>query len=154
MNELIFMRDPFATIRDNMFKGLEVFMDMDLSHESKGLRKLIHRPHNLLTKKDDTGNVVSYGLQVVYTPFKKNEIKVEVLGSNLTVKCGLENKTRDDDMDFCGISHQSYEFTLPLAENIDCEKITANAEDGILYITLPVKQVKEQKDEPFVIEVQ
>ena len=56
-------------------------------------------------------------------------------------------------MTYCGISHQSYEFSLPLAENIDTAKISAKAEDGILYISLPVKKAEEKKTEALQIEV-
>ena len=137
----------------NMFKNLEAVMDFDFNKESRGLKRWIKRPHNLITKKDKDGKIEKYQLELVYTPFKKDEVKVEVLEGVLNVKCGSENKIKDEDMDYCGISHQSYSFSIPLADAIDVNAIEAKAEDGILYIELPVKKLEEKKALPISIEV-
>lgn len=150
MNTLIFGSPLFT----NMFRDLEAMMDYDFNKESKGLKRLINRPHNLLTRRDEYNNVIAYEMQIVYTPFKKSDVKVEILDGVLTVKCGLENKVKDEDMTYCGISHQSYQFSLPLADTIDTTKIVAKAEDGLLYISLPVKRIEEKKSEALQIEVQ
>ena len=138
----------------NMFKNLEAVMDFDFNKESRGLKRWIKRPHNLITKKDKDGKIEKYQLELVYTPFKKDEVKVEVLEGVLNVKCGSENKVKDEDMDYCGISHQSYSFSIPLADEIDVNAIEAKAEDGILYIELPVKKSEEKKGLPISIEVE
>lgn len=137
----------------DMFRELEAMMNYNFNKESKGLKKLISRPHNLITRKSEDGTIESFDLEVVYTPFAKSEVKVELLNNVLSVKCGSDNKVKDEDMTYCGISHQSYEFSLPLADTIDTTKISAKAEDGILYISLPLKKVEEKKDEPLQIEV-
>ena len=149
MNELMFS-DPFA----NMFKEMEAIMDFDFSRQSRGLKKLIKRPHNLITNKDENGKVTSFDLEVVYTPFKKSECKVKIQDNVLSVECGSENKVKDADMDYCGISHQSYSFALPLAECIDTKLITAIAEDGMLYINLPVKKLEDKKSTELEIQIQ
>lgn len=89
-----------------------------------------------------------------YTPFKKSDVHVKVVDNSLSVRCGSENLEKDDDMDYCGISRQSYEFRLPLSETVDAKLITARAEDGMLYITLPAKKVEEKKEDTQVIEIQ
>ena len=107
----------------NMFKNLEAVMDFDFNKESRGLKRWIKRPHNLINKKDKDGKIEKYQLELVYTPFKKDEVKVEVLEGVLNVKCGSENKVKDEDMDYCGISHQSYSFSIALADEIDVNAI-------------------------------
>lgn len=140
---------------DNMFRRMDALMSYPLSAiENRGLKSIIRRPHNLITKKDENGNAISYGIDVVYTPFKRDEVKVEVLNNVLTVKCGTENRTKDESMEYCGISQQSYEFSIPLSELIDCTAISAKAEDGILHIDLPIKKIEEKKLIPLNIEVQ
>lgn len=151
MNELM-MHDQFMPFT-NMFRNLEAMMDFDFGRESKGLRKWLHRPHNLMTKKDKDGKIESYQIQIVYTPFKKDEVNVQILDNVLTVKCGAENKIKDEDMDYCGISHQSYEFSIPLSDSVDTTAIEAKAEDGMLYITLPVKKASEDKKVPLQIDI-
>lgn len=140
---------------ENMFKRVDAMINYptSTSFENRGLRSIIHRPHNLITKKDADGNVEKFSLEVVYTPFSKDEVKVEVLDHVLTVKCGSENKVRDEEMDYCGISHKSYEFSFPLSDKIDETAIEAKAEDGILYIDFPVKKEVVVKPEPLKIEV-
>ena len=65
---------------DNMFRRMDALMSYPLSAiENRGLKSIIRRPHNLITKKDENGNVISYGIDVVYTPFKRDEVKVEVV---------------------------------------------------------------------------
>lgn len=135
---------------DSMFKQMDAMFNYQLSSiGNRGLKPIISRPHNLITKRDKDGKVTGYTIEVVYTPFRKNEVKVEVDGRNLSVRCGTENKTRDEAMDYCGISYQSYKFTIPLSDDIDVNAIDAKAEDGILEIQLPVKQI-EQKQQPVI----
>ena len=137
----------------NMFRNLEAIMDFDFNKESGGLKRWIKRPHNLITKKDKDGKIESYQLEMVYTPFKKNDVKVEILDGTLTVKCGSENKIKDEDMDYCGISHQSYSFSIPLSDSIDIGAIDAKAEDGVLRIGLPVKKIEDKKPLSISVEV-
>ena len=139
---------------ENMFRRMDALAHYPLADfTNRGLKSIIHRPHNLLTKKDESGNVIGYQVAVVYTPFSKNDVKVEVLNNQLTVKCGSENKIKDEDMDYCGISHQAYSFTIPLSDIVDVNAITAKADDGILYIDLPIKKIEEKKIAPLSIEV-
>jgi HSP20 family protein len=108
--------------------------------KTRGIRSLLKRPHNCITIKDDKGNTTGYSLETVYTPFKKDDVNVSVENNVLTVKCGKENKIKDEKMDYCGVSYQSYEFSVPLADNVDTTKITAKAEDGMLRIDMPLKE--------------
>ncbi len=151
MNELM-LNDTWFPF-ENMFKNLEAVMDFDFNKESRGLKRWIKRPHNLITKKDKDGKIEKYQLETVYTPFKKDDVKIEVLDGMLTVKCGSENKVNDEDMDYCGISRQSYSFSIPLSDSIDISAINAKAEDGVLYIDLPVKKIEDKKTIPVQIEV-
>jgi hypothetical protein len=66
----------------------------------------------------------------------------------------VENNAVSKLLSVNGISQQSYEFSIPLAESIDCNSISAKAEDGILRIDLPTKKIEEKKSVPLTIEVQ
>lgn len=148
----VYTRDPWRSI----FSEIKSMVDDTLGAEfqNRGLKKLITKPHNLMTRKDENGNIVSFSLEVVYTPFKKSDVKVKVFENVLTVTCGSENNVKDPDMIYCGISNQSYTFSIPLTDNVDIEKITARAEDGILYLDLPIKKpVVKEDPAPLMIEV-
>jgi len=134
---------------DNMFRQMDAMFNYPLSCDTtknRGLRSRIKKPHNLITNRDKDGKVTGYSIETVYTPFSKDDVKVEVKNNVLTVKCGKENKIKDENMDYCGVSYQSYEFSLPLSESVDMSKISAKADDGMLRIDIPVKEELPNKD--------
>ena len=81
-----------SSIWDDMFRmadALTLYPAKEKSLENNGLKRLIGRPHNIVNVKDKDGNVVAQKLEVVTTPFKKNEVSVTVGTNNmLEVKCG------------------------------------------------------------------
>ena len=106
--------------------------------------------HNLYTIKDDDGNVVLYRIEIVTTPFKKDDIKVRLSENNiLTIQCGNENFHHEDEkhLTYRGISSQSYSFSLRLSNFIDCKNITAHNQDGILRIDMPVSMNESEPQE-------
>lgn len=135
---------------DNMFKQMDAIFNYPISSDNTkkhGLKSIIKRPHNLITNKDENGKIIGYQLETVYTPFSKEDVKIEIKNGNIiTVKCGKENKVRDVDMDYCGVSYQSYEFSLPLDDSTDIKNITAKAEDGMLRINMPLKKEEPKED--------
>lgn len=89
------------------------------------------------------------------TPFKKEDVKVKVVGNTLSVECGAENKLDEDDESviYRGISAQSWEFALQLAPSVDKQGITAENRDGMLTIVLPLKKAEEKKPDQIDIEI-
>lgn len=143
---------------DRMWRNLDAMFNYPLTvdgskFKTRGLKNVINRPHNLITKKDDSGVVKSFQLEVPYTPFKKDEVNVEVKDNVLTVSCGTENKVKDEEMDFSSISYQSFSFSIPLSDTVDIKNISAKAEDGMLRIDLPAKALECKKDDVLKIEV-
>lgn len=120
--------------------------------ENHGLRN-IKRPHNLVNVKDENGNVMAQKLSVVTTPFKKEDVSVQVAGDTLVVKCGSENLKDADDEEviFRGISSQSYEFSLKLSKSVDKARISAENVDGVLTVTLPL--IREDEKTQDVIDI-
>ena len=144
---------------DEMWRDMDWFFNRPLQLEdntafkNRGLKRVIGRPHSLLTRKDTNGNVTGWGLELPYTPFTKDEVNVEVKDHTLVVTCGTENKTKDKEMDFSDISYQMFSFSIPLSDNVDVTKISAKADDGMLRIELPAKVIEEKKPEVLKIEV-
>jgi len=143
---------------DRMWRNMDAIFSYpllqdDSKFETRGLKQIIKRPHNLITKKDDKGTVTGYALELPYTPFKKNEVSVEVKDNVLMVTCGTENKVKDEEMDFSNISYQSFSFSIPLSDTVDIKNISATADDGMLRIDLPAKAIEEKKDDVLKIEV-
>lgn len=150
----------YSMIEDvnRMWRNLDAMFNYPLfegesKFKTRGLKQIINRPHNLITKKDERGNVKSFSLELPYTPFSRDEVNVEVKDRVLTVSCGTENKVKDEEMDFSSISYQNFSFSIPLADTIDVNGITAKAEDGMLRIDLPARALEEKKDDVLKIEV-
>lgn len=144
---------------DEMWRDMDWFFNRPLQigngseFKNRGLKRVIGRPHSLITKKDKDGNVTGWALELPYTPFKKSEVNVEVKDNALVVTCGTENKTRDEEMDFSDISYQMFNFSIPLSDNVDVSKISAVADDGMLRVELPAKAIEEKKPDVLKIEV-
>lgn len=141
--------DPFAGFFPSIFND-DWFSDFRDNFASRGLKKIIQRPHDLVNVKDEDGNVVGQKLSLVYTPFKKDQIKVTVEGDLLSVSIGDEKKEEKKDENgeivYKGISTQSTKFALKLTDQIDKKSVTAKADDGMLHIDLPfVKKAEEPK---------
>ena len=150
--------NPLATWDDmwqNMLALTEYPFNNGKNLMNTGLRKLIGRPHNLVNVTDKDGNIIEQRLEVVTTPFKKEDVDVQVSGNTLTVRCGSEAeelKTVPEDENkqekylYKGISEQYYTFSLKLSDKIDKAGIKAKNQDGVLTITLPYKQVESDGD--------
>lgn len=139
------------TLQDSFFDDMFFRPALSMNKTFKELDKILdkgfpslNRPHNLYTYKDESGNIIGNKLQVVTTPFKKEDVSVEISRDTLTIKCGSENK-KDEDISSCvyhGISSQMYQFSLRLNEKVDKDHIEAKNEDGILTIKMPYKKLE------------
>ncbi len=161
------MMKPLATW-DDMWQNMIALTEYPMNGKTLkdiGLRKLITRPHNIVNVTDPkTKKVIEQRLEVVTTPFKKAEVKVEISGKNLIVKCGTDSKIGDtygetkaidapeENYLYKGISEQYYTFQLKLSDKVDVANIKAKNQDGILTVTLPYK--KEELSEVAQIEVE
>ena len=152
-----------SSIWDDMFRMADAFTlypTKERRLENNGLKQLIGRPHNLVNVKDEKGNITAQRLEVVTTPFKKNEVSVEVDVNNmLTVKCGkeeVEDKKSEDGESYIykGISTQNYTFSIKLGDNVDKDAIKAKNEDGVLVVTLPFKKKEDEPKQITQIEVE
>lgn len=135
---------------NDMFRTMDALMqypEKKNNIETQGLKSLIHRPHNIINVKDEKGDIVAQRLEVVTTPFTKDDVKVTVEDSVLTVQCGSEKKEEkeEDEYIYKGISSQNYVFSLKLGPNIDKDKIKAKNLDGVLSVMLPFKE-KEREE--------
>lgn len=135
-------KDPVWDIFDFLSRPLR---GCEMKTKSSGLKDYIHRPHNLINIKNDDGKVVAQRLEVVTTPFNKNDVKVSITDNVLSVNCGNENIEKNDNEDivYQSLSYQSYSFALKLSPSINQSKISAENKDGVLKITMPLKTVED-----------
>lgn len=148
---------------DDMWRTMDALMqypfNKEKSIEKTGLKSLIGRPHNIVDVKDKDGNTIAQRLEVVTTPFKKDEVKVSIKGNVLTISCGTKKEEAEKDGNngesyiYKGISTQNYQFSLKLADHIDKNAIKAKNLDGVLTINLPFLK-KEEKAEEGAVQIE
>lgn len=159
-NNLIHIRDPFKAM-DDAFANMDTMWLHLFNQPTSTLKKMtdngisvIGRPHNVIALKDKDGKVIGNKIEIVTTPFKKDEVSVNITTKGiLTVSCDKTSKLEEEDPAIKeyeihhGISSQSYSFKLKLSEKVDWEAITAKNEDGILTIELPFIMKDETLEE-------
>ena len=161
-NKLIQIRDPFKAM-DEAFANMDTMWLHLFNQPTSTLKKMtdngisvIGRPHNVITLKDKDGKTIGNKIEVVTTPFKKDEVSVDITNGILNVKCETVKKDEvADEEDIAikeyeihhGISSQTVSFQLKLSDKVDIDAITAKNEDGILTIELPFIKEDEKKDD-------
>lgn len=185
------LHDPIDSVFQDIFPGMFDFWTRTIPGKwdclparkeaankiaTNGLKTILGRPHDLWVGKDKNGNTV-YRIDLVYTPFAKDQIKVKLGEEFLEVSIGgyadgdkiveteLEKKAEDKDANlknlYRGISRKAFYLKLSLKnlvdeeceEDIDVENIKAKAEDGILQLTIPTKKRKVEEPELTLIPV-
>lgn len=164
MNNII-LRDPFR-VMDDAFANMDNWWLHLFNQPSSTLKKLgdtgisvIGRPHNVIAIKSKDGKTIGNKIEVVTTPFRKDEVSVEFSKGMLTVKCQkLEKTVPEEELDEAevavkeyevhhGISSQEFTFSLKISDKVDVENIKAKNEDGILTIELPFVKEEEKPDD-------
>lgn len=127
----------FNSLMDDIFRDFEA-----VSHSMEATKG---RPVNRGYLKDKNGNVTNIVLETIYTPFKKQDVDVSVTDDVLIISMGVKtdsnNLSADIEYDYKSISKKSVEMKFKLLGDVDQEKITAEAEDGVLKINIPIANV-------------
>lgn len=87
--------------------------------------------------KDESGN--NY-LELDLPGIKKEDVQISVKDNFLEIKAERKSK------------NTSVERKYTISKNVDCDKISAKMEDGVLTITLPPKN--QEKEKPKLIKVE
>lgn len=74
--------------------------------------------------------------------FDKDHIKIKVNGNKLFVKGNIEDENKADDSN--NYMNKNFNYVISLYEDVDQKNISSSLKNGILTITLPRIEVKEQ----------
>lgn len=142
---------PFRTFGDFMDSLFDVtsFWD-DFGSFGRGVRQ--GQMNRIALKKD--GVVVGYRYEHALPGFTKDDIDITLDKGVMTVhaskKSGNE-PNENEDYEQCGISYSDVSSSYTLPENADADSIDCKFENGILVITVGLKQ--EQKGDVKKIQV-
>lgn len=91
---------------------------------------------NISERKDD------YLVSLAVPGLKKEDFKIDVEGSMLTISSEIEESTEEKEEKFTRkeYSYSSFERSFTLPDEVNKEKIDAQYKDGVLKIVLPKKE--------------
>lgn len=97
----------------------------------------------------------NYEVEVAAPGLEKNDFKVTLDGSLLTISSEKENQQISEQENFTRreFSYQSFQRSFELPKNVvDEDKISARYENGLLHLSIPKKEEAKQKP-PRMIEI-
>ena len=89
-----------------------------------------------------------YQIELAVPGFSKNDFKIELDNDVLTISSDKKEEKKDKKneeymrREFC---YQSFSRSFDLPDNVDGEKIEANYKDGILKVSVPIREEAKQK---------
>ncbi|HYG16556.1 MAG TPA: Hsp20/alpha crystallin family protein, partial [Bacteroidia bacterium] len=90
----------------------------------------------------------SYELEFVAPGLKKEDFKISLDGDNLTVSFEHRQEDRQEKRNGKWLRHefsmQSFRRSFRLDDSVNPEQITARYEDGVLHLSLPKKEGRQQ----------
>jgi HSP20 family protein len=91
----------------------------------------------------------AYKIEVAAPGLKKDDFKISYDNGRLTISSEYKNEVEDKEGEKITrreFSYQSFQRSFTVAENVvDAEKIAANYDSGILYLTLPKRDEVKPK---------
>ncbi|MRG45605.1 Hsp20 family protein [Chitinophaga sp. SYP-B3965] len=140
-----FNQQPVKTlsgIMDDIFNGKFINKDFATSDFFGA-----HAPVNIRETKD------AYVLDVVAPGFEKGDFKINLDGQTLTISSEkkTEQKVENEKQIRREFSFRSFSRSFTLDENVDAEKINAKYDNGVLKLTLPKKEAKQETAKEIIV---
>jgi HSP20 family protein len=125
-----------ALFNDNWFKN--TFGDFDKAFD---VPNAVY-PYDVKKINNKNGNCDKYIIEVALAGVGKNNIDVKVRDRNLTIDVLKEEENDDKNLSYVrkGISKRKGSLSFVLNENTDPKRISSKYTDGLLQVTVPVKQ--------------
>ena len=102
--------------------------------------------YNVFLCRDANNVVNAFKVRMVYAPYKKTDVDIQVEHDRVVVNVGQANKgaTESEDVVFIGYERKPFKVSIPFEylvdknEEVDTEHVSARADDGVLEITIPI----------------
>jgi HSP20 family protein len=125
-----------ALFNDHWFKN--VFGDIEKAFD---VPNAVY-PYNVKAIKNKDGEPEKYIVEVALAGVGKNNIDVKVRDGHLNIDITKEEKNEDESSSYVrkGISKRKGNLSFVLNENTDPKGISSTYVDGLLRVTVPVRQ--------------
>jgi HSP20 family protein len=99
-------------------------------------------PYNIKAKTDKSGNPLEYIIEVALAGVGKDNINVNVKEGHLFINVEKEEDADGESVSYVrkGISRRKGQISFVLKDTADIKNISSNYTDGLLRVTVPVKQ--------------
>ncbi|MEG1649102.1 MAG: Hsp20/alpha crystallin family protein [Rikenellaceae bacterium] len=100
-------------------------------------------------------NDKEYKIEIASPGMEKDDFCIKVNDENhLVITMKKQHEEREENKDDKYLRHEfsysQFQQTLILPENVDCDKIIAQQENGILCVTIPKKEVVKNENEKVI----
>jgi HSP20 family protein len=125
-----------ALFNDSWFKSL--FGDVEKAFD---IPNAVY-PYNVKAVTNSNGEPQKYIVEVALAGISKNNIDVKVRDGHLYINISKEENEEEKNVSYVrkGISKRKGSLSFVLNENTDPKNITSSYMDGLLRVTVPVKQ--------------
>lgn len=100
-------------------------------------------PYNVKAITNEVGDPISYEVEVALAGIGKNNINVKVQDNRLSINVDKEEESEEESNTIFvrkGISRRKGSLSFTLNESTDVKNITSVYTDGLLRVSVPVKQ--------------
>lgn len=125
-----------AIFNDSWFNSL--FGDLEKAFE---IPNAVY-PYNVRATTNSDGEPTAYIVEVALAGVGKNNIDIKVKDGHLKINVNKEEGEEDKNATYVrkGISKRKGSLSFALSEKTDAKNITSSYTDGLLQVTVPVKQ--------------
>jgi len=131
-----------AKKKDDSKEGKKVYLEILESRSREGVDKKYENDILLIPKVDIWEKDDGYNLIAEVPGIAKNELNIKVTNEELVLQGKKAEKAKEGENIISEMDKGVYFRRFKMKKEIDCEKITANLENGMLYIEFPLKKVQ------------
>ena len=123
-----------ALFNDSWFNS--IFGDLDKAFE---IPNAVY-PYNVIANTNEHNEIISYVVEVALAGVGKNNIDIKVKDGNLKININKDDGAEEAAYVRKGISKRKGNLSFTLSEKTDVRKITSSYTDGLLRVSVPVRQ--------------
>lgn len=130
-----------SSLFDDLFNGLE---DFESVFFQKG-----GTPCDIVAIKNDQGDIVANEFSYALAGYEKGDVNVEIDDDRLTITVDKSEKEEDVDEKRSyihkGLTRKTQKWSYVLNSKVDSQNVSANMENGVLKVIVPILPQKEIK---------
>lgn len=146
IGSLMQLHDEMDRLFDSMWRSVGLPTSSRFLHPARdfGTEKSQNIATDLYSARlDVAGSENEYEITIDLPGLSEDDVKIELVGSNLTIKGKKEESSETKDKHFYRVERSvgAFSRTLALPEDANSDDISANMKNGVLSLTIPRKSL-------------